>query len=88
MPITKSAIKANKQNQKQAKNNKHFKSKMKTLIKGVTKMVKTDHKKAETMLSAVYSAIDTCYKKNLIQKNNAARKKSKVSKLLISSSPR
>ena len=82
MPLLKSAIKANKQNKVAKDRNKHYKNMMKTLIKNFLKMVTEDKEKALKLLPGVYSSIDTCLKKNLLKKNNAARKKAKVAKLL------
>ncbi len=41
-------------------------------------LAKTDPEKAKAILAEVYSVIDTAAKKNIIHKNNAARKKSRM----------
>lgn len=78
MPIIKSAIKRNRQNEKRRLRNRAVRERMKTLIKNLLKTAKEDPKKAAEFLPKVYSSIDTACKKNLIHKNNAARKKSRV----------
>ena len=80
MPIIKSAKKRVKQAQKAYERNKHYNSRMRTLVKSVIKS--TDAKKVEKVLPDVYSAIDVALKKNIIHKNNAARKKSLVARTL------
>ena len=55
---------------------------MKEIIKKIEKIVKTDKAEATKMLSAVFQAIDKAAKGGVIKKNNAARKKSRLSKLL------
>ena len=83
MPLIKSAIKKVKQDQKRYERNMHFKHKMLTLYKNVQKYVKAwDLEKAKSFISEAYSAIDTAAKKHIIHKNNAARRKSKLAKLV------
>jgi ribosomal protein S20 len=56
---------------------------MKSMIKlflGYTQ--KGEFDKAAKILPKVVSSIDTCTKKNLLHKNNAARKKSRLQKML------
>lgn len=83
MPIIKSAIKRNRQNEKRRIRNRDVKVRMRTLIKNFMKTSKDDPKKAEEFVPMVYSSIDTALKKNLIHKNNAARQKSKVARALV-----
>lgn len=79
MPIIKSAIKRMKQAEVRQKNNRHYGNRMKSLIKLILGLVnKGDMEKAKKTLPEVVSAIDTAAKKNVIKKNNAARKKSRV----------
>lgn len=80
MPIIKSAKKRVLQAAKANTRNKHYNSRMRTLIKNVVK--ESDAEKAEKMLPETFSAIDVALKKNLIHKNNAARKKARVTKLV------
>ena len=82
MPIIKSAKKRMKQNEVRRKRRQPVKTLMKTMIRKVSDTAKTG-KKADvaTLLPATYKAIDMAAKKNIIQKNTAARKKSNVAKM-------
>lgn len=80
MPIIKSAKKRVAQSRKANERNKHYNTKMRTLVKNVLKA--SDAAKVEKMLPETFSAIDTALKKNLLHKNNAARQKSKVTRAL------
>lgn len=82
MPLIKSAIKRNRQNEKRRLRNRDVKVRMRTLIKNFLKTSKEDPKKAAQFLPLVYSSIDTAVKKNLLHKNNAARQKSKVARAI------
>lgn len=83
MPIIKSAKKQMRQNAKRHARNVPVKSKLKTLVKNMQATIK-DGKVEEAVknLPMVFSIIDTACKKNLIHKNNAARKKSGLAKAL------
>ncbi len=80
MPIIKSAKKRVIQAKKAYERNKHYNTRMRTMVKKVLK--ETDAEKAAKILPETYSAIDVALKKNLIHKNNAAHKKAKVAKAL------
>ena len=87
MPTTKSAKKALKVSQKKRSRNRHFLASLKTTVKSFESLLsseKKDMKKLNEALGEVYSAIDTLEKKNIIHKNNAARKKSGFAKALKS----
>lgn len=79
MPTTKSAQKAFKVSQKKRSRNRRylelFKESVKVLQKALASQSK-DIKYIQQTLSEVYSRVDTLEKKNIIHKNNAARKKS------------
>ncbi len=80
MPNLKSSIKRMKTSREKHEQNKAEKSALKTIIKKILTSVdeqKTDE--AVTMLKTAFSAIDRAAKKNIIHKNNAARKKSLLS---------
>lgn len=69
------AIKAQARNYKTRDN-------LKKVIKDVLKLVKADNKaEAVKMLPEAFSVIDTAMKKNIIHKNNAARKKSRLARV-------
>jgi len=75
MPIIKSAIKRARQTAKRRERNVGIKKEVKTAIKAFM-----EKPNAQT-LAAAHSEIDTAFKKNLIKKNTAARRKSNLSKI-------
>lgn len=77
MPLTKSAIKALKQDRARAVVNRHLRARMKTTIDQFT-----SEPKAKT-LSTVYQTLDRAAKKNIIHPNKAARLKSRLSQQLV-----
>ncbi len=76
MPILRNAKKALKVSKKKTIANGQVKSKLKTAIDEMKKSPAADK------LSAAFSAIDRSVKKNVLQKNKAARVKASLSKLL------
>lgn len=82
MPIIKSAKKAARGSLQKKAFNDRQKRAMKNVIKKIEKIVKTDKKEAQKILSSAYATIDKTAKKGIIKKNNAARKKSRLSKLV------
>jgi small subunit ribosomal protein S20 len=82
MPITTSAKKALRGSLVKKARNDRNKKIVKESIKGIEKLVK-DNKKAEAkkLLPQAYSAIDKACKKGVFKKNNASRKKSRLSKI-------
>jgi len=83
MPIIKAAVKHLRQSEKHRKANRLFKEKLKTAIKDIIKLAKDKNKSEyEKRLPEVVSLIDKAAKKNLLHKNNAARKKSALSRFL------
>lgn len=83
MPITKSAKKRLRQEQKRRKRNLAYKRKFKALIKRVRNLVSENKKaEAEKLLPQTYKALDKAAKKGVIKKNTAARKKSRLAKLV------
>lgn len=83
MPTTKSATKALKVSQKKRLRNRRFLDLFKESTKELEALIaggNTDQNAINTALSKVYSRIDTLEKKNIIHKNNAARKKSAFAK--------
>ncbi len=82
MPIIKSAKKAVRGSLRKKAFNDRRKRTMKEVIKKIEKISKTDKKEAEKMLSSAYQAIDKAAKKGVIKKNNAARKKARLSRLV------
>lgn len=87
MPNTKAAKKALKVSEKKRSRNRHFLALLKESVKAFEAVVRTEKKDAKAIneaLSLVYSRIDTLEKKNVLHKNNAARKKSAFAKIVQS----
>jgi small subunit ribosomal protein S20 len=83
MPNTKSAIKAARQNIRHRAINLAQFEKIKKTIKALKKAVAgSDMGEANKALGQAFAALDKAAKKNLIHKNNASRKKSRLSKLV------
>ena len=82
MPITQSAKKAIRGSLRKKAFNDARKRVMKEIIKKIEKIAKTDKKEATKMLSTAFAIIDKAAGKNVIKKNNAARKKSRLSRLV------
>jgi len=83
MPITKSAKKALRQNVRGKIRNLKRKNTMKTLVKKTKKLATTEKKEeAVKLLPELYKAIDKAAKRGIIKKNAAARKKSRLTKLI------
>jgi small subunit ribosomal protein S20 len=82
MPITQSAKKAIRGSLRKKAFNDQRKKVMKEIIKKIEKTVKTDKASAAKLLSTAFQAIDKSAQKGVIKKNNAARKKSRLSKLV------
>ena len=83
MPIIKSAKKALRQNIKRQAKNRTKKQALKSILKE-TRALATAKKTGEAIknLPAVYKALDKAAKIGLIKPNTAARKKSRIAKLL------
>ena len=83
MAITKSAKKAARASLRKRVFNLRRASAMRSSIKDVRKLViAKDIDSAKTNLSAAYKAIDKAAKEGTIKKNTAARKKSRLAKLI------
>ena len=82
MPITQSAKKALRGSLRKKAFNDRRKRVMKEEIKKIEKLAKTDKAGAVKMLPTAFQVIDKAAKKGVIKKNNAARKKSRLSKLV------
>ena len=82
MPITQSAKKAIRGSLRKKGFNDRSKRKMKEIIKKIEKLSKTDKKEAGKILSSAFQTIDKAAKRGIIKKNNASRKKSRLSRLV------
>lgn len=77
MPVIKSAKKQMRQNAKRRARNFPVRSELKTVVKNQLARIKGGKvEEAVKFMAMAYSVIDTAVKKNIIHKNNAARKKS------------
>jgi len=86
MAVTKSARKSIRQNKRRRASNIAYIKKMKDLIKKVRTLVSEGKKQeAEKLLSQVYKILDKSAKKGIIKKNNASRKKARLTKLITKS---
>jgi small subunit ribosomal protein S20 len=82
MPIIKSAKKNIRVSARKKGYNDQRKRAMKEVIKKIEKLAKTDKKAAEKLLSGAFQAVDKAAKRGVIKKNNAANKKSRLSRLV------
>lgn len=83
MPITKSAKKALTQSLKKHSRNEHFKNLYKETRKMFEKAISSKNvEEASAVISKLHSNIDKLVKKNVLHKNNGARKKSKFAVML------
>lgn len=83
MPIIKSAQKALRQNRTRRLFNLRRLKKMKELIKQSRKLIKEKQKDAVLkILPQTYKAIDKAFKRGVIKKNTAGRKKSRLTKAI------
>lgn len=82
MPITQSAKKALRGSFKKKTFNDRRKRAMKEIIKKIEKISKTNKAEALKMISMAFKAVDKAAKNGVIKKNNAARKKARLSRLV------
>lgn len=78
MPQHKQAIKRVRQNEKRRQHNRKQRSKMNTLVNKVLET--TDKEEAQELHKKAVSYLDKMTNKGKIHRNNAARKKSKLTK--------
>ena len=81
MPIIKSAKKRVKVTEKKTAQNREWKDKLKNSIKDLEKLIEAGDKEAAAeQLKETKRVIDKAVSRNIIHKNNAARKKSRLTK--------
>lgn len=80
MPQHKSAIKRLRQNEKRRAHNRARKSRLRTLIKNVLNA--ENRTEGEVKLKEAVAYLDRLAVKNLLHKNNAARKKSRLTRFI------
>jgi small subunit ribosomal protein S20 len=85
MPITKSAKKALRQSLKRRERNLIYKKKIKNLSKKIRNFcLQKKIEEAKKLLPQLYKILDKAAKVGVIKKNTAARKKSRITKLIVS----
>ena len=83
MAITKSAKKAIRQSARRKEQNVVYKDKIKALVKEARALVSTKKMaEAKKLLPEIYKALDKAAKVGVIKKNNASRRKSRLTKLI------
>jgi len=83
MPITSSAKKAIRVSKRKKVLNDRRTKTMKEAVKKIEKAVKAGKKdEAVQMLSSAYAAVDKAAKRGVIKKNNASRKKARLTRLV------
>ena len=83
MPVTSSAKKALRASKHKAVFNLKRKDAISDIVKKVKKLVAAKKiKEAEALMPGAFKAIDKACKTNLIHKNTAARKKSRLAQML------
>ena len=83
MSITRGAAKAHRSSQRKREFNLRRKDKISRSVKSLKKLVASGNKKeAKAMMREVQSALDKAVKSKTLKKNTAARKKSRLSKLV------
>ena len=83
MAITESAKKAVRQSARKKEQNLVYKNKIKKLVKDARALVLAKKMtEAKKLLPEIYSALDKAAKVGVIKKNNASRRKSRLTKLI------
>ena len=83
MAITKSAKKAIRQSEASREQNLVYKNKIKKRIKEALALVlQKKNNEAKKILPDIYAALDKAAKVGVIKKNNASRRKSRLTKLI------
>jgi len=86
MPIKNAAKKALRQSFRRQKINAHYEHKIKSLIKEARTLVaQKKAKEAKNLLPDIYQILDKAAKVGTIKKNNASRRKSRITKLISKS---
>jgi small subunit ribosomal protein S20 len=79
----KSAVKRARQNEKRRARNRIYRSSARTYVKRARRLVEAgDLEQAEQDVTSAIRALDLAAQKGVIHKNNAARRKSRLIKLL------
>jgi small subunit ribosomal protein S20 len=83
MPNLQTSIKDLRQNKRRAEFNRRIRNRMKKAIKNFEDLLKENNtEKAQTALIQTYKILDKAAQKNVIKKNTASRKKSRLASKL------
>ncbi len=82
MPITKSAVKRMRSDERKYLRNQIVRSELKTIFKKVSILITQDLEKAREEIRSLVSKFDKAVKKGIIPKEKANRKKSRLAALL------
>jgi small subunit ribosomal protein S20 len=83
MAITESAKKAVRQSERRREHNIVYKNKIKKLVKEARALVSAKKMaEAQKLLPEIYRALDKAAKVGVIKKNNASRRKSRLTRLI------
>lgn len=83
MANTKSALKQARQNERRRTANRIYRSAARTHVKRARQLIGTgDLEQAQLQVDSAISALDRAAERGIIHKNNAARRKSRLMKLL------
>ena len=84
MPRRRTSLKAQRKDKKRRLRNLKIKREIKKAIKKITAyLLAKNASEAKALLPSVFSKLDKAAKKGIIKKNNAARKKSRLSRMLL-----
>ncbi|MBP7057781.1 30S ribosomal protein S20 [Candidatus Gracilibacteria bacterium] len=86
MPVIKSAKKKARQALKNQERNKTTRTQVKTYMKKMLELSKSDVEEAKKLLPKAYKVLDLACKKHMIHKNNAAHKKSRLARAVSGAS--
>lgn len=83
MPITKSAKKALRQNQRRKTHNLRYENKIKALFKEARNFIaQKKNNDAKKLLPLIYKVLDKAAKEKIIKKNTASRRKARIAKTI------
>ena len=82
MPVIKSAKKKARQALVHQERNKSTRTMVKTYIKKILELSKSNNEEAKKLLPKAYRILDMACKKHLLHRNNASRKKSRLARLV------
>lgn len=83
MAVHKSVKKRHRQSVKSRAHNRTIKGQLKTAVR----LVETDEQNPKAALSSLTALLDKAVKRNIVHKNTAARKKSRLTKMLNKKEP-